>query len=103
MSIFGVRTPSALAIARFCVTARTKRPSRVRVSSTHTSSSTPPANATMTIRLHGSTTLVMISTPPDIHAGFSTCTFCAPKIVRTAWIRMRLRPHVASSVSSGRP
>ena len=46
---------------------------------------------------------VITSTPPDIHAGFSTCTFCAPKIVRTAWIRIRLMPQVASSVSSGRP
>ena len=103
MSILGVRTPSALAIARFCVTARTKRPSRVRVSSTHTSNKTPPANAMMTMRLKGSTTLVMISMPPDMNAGFSTCTFCAPKIVRTAWIRMRLKPQVARSVSSGRP
>ena len=41
--------------------------------------------------------------PPDIHAGFSTCTFCAPNTVRTAWIRIRLMPQVASSVSSGRP
>ena len=37
----------------------------------------------MTMRLHGSTTLERNSTPPDIQAGFSTCTFCAPKIVRT--------------------
>jgi hypothetical protein len=57
----------------------------------------------MTMRLHGSTTPVMISTPPDMNDGFSTCTFCAPKIVRTAWIRIRLMPQVASSVSSGRP
>ena len=103
MSTLGVRTPSALAICRFCVTARTKSPRRVRVSRMYTSSSTNAANAMMTMRLYGSTTLVMISMPPDIHAGFSTWTFCAPKIVRTAWIRIRLRPHVASSVSSGRP
>jgi hypothetical protein len=42
-------------------------------------------------------------TPPDSHDGFSTATFCAPKIVRTACIRIRLMPQVASSVSSGRP
>ena len=41
--------------------------------------------------------------PPDIHDGFSTCTFCAPNTVRVAWIRIRLMPQVASSVSSGRP
>ena len=45
----------------------------------------------------------MTSTPPDIHDGFSTCTFCAPNIVRTACISIRLMPQVASSVSSGRP
>ncbi len=55
----------------------------------------------ITTRLHGSTTLVMISKPPDIQDGFWTCTFCAPKIVRTPWMRMRLKPQVASSVSSG--
>ncbi|MNL64022.1 hypothetical protein D3C87_1881980 [compost metagenome] len=42
-------------------------------------------------------------TPPLIHAGFSTPTFCAPKIVRTSCISTRLMPQVASSVSSGRP
>ena len=88
---------------RFCVTARTNRPSRVRVSSSHDAAARSAAKAMITMRLHGSTTLVMISMPPDIHDGFSTCTFCAPKIVRTAWIRMRLMPQVASSVSSGRP
>ena len=41
--------------------------------------------------------------PPDMHDGFSTCTFCAPNTVRTAWISIRLMPQVASSVSSGRP
>ena len=38
----------------------------------------------ITMRLHGSTTPVNSSTPPDMNAGFSTCTFCAPKMVRTA-------------------
>ena len=55
------------------------------------------------MRFHGNTRLVMSSTPPDIQFGFSTCTFCAPNSVRIDWIRMRLMPHVASSVSSGRP
>jgi hypothetical protein len=45
----------------------------------------------------------MASMPPDIQEGFSTCTFWAPKIVRTDCIRIRLMPQVASSVSSGRP
>jgi hypothetical protein len=42
-------------------------------------------------------------TPPLIHEGFSTPTFCAPKSERTACISIRLMPQVASSVSSGRP
>ncbi len=41
--------------------------------------------------------------PQLIQAGFSTPTFCAPKIERTACISIRLMPQVASSVSSGRP
>ena len=41
--------------------------------------------------------------PPDMNAGFSTPTFWAPNTVRTAWIRIRPMPQVASSVSSGRP
>ena len=42
----------------------------------------------MTMRLHGSTMSVITSTPPAIHDGFSTWTFCAPNTVRTAWIRI---------------
>ena len=57
----------------------------------------------MTIRFHGSTRFEKRWMPPDIQTGFSTCTFCAPNSVRIAWIRMRLMPQVASSVSSGRP
>ena len=56
----------------------------------------------MTMRLYGSTRLGS-AMPPDIHDGFETSTFCAPKIWRTNWIRNRLMPQVASSVSSGRP
>ena len=61
------------AIARFCVTPRTKRPSRVRVSSSAIPARTAAANAMMTMRLHGSTMSGRISMPPDINAGFSTC------------------------------
>jgi hypothetical protein len=57
----------------------------------------------MTIRFHGSTRFGSTWIPPDMNAGFSTCTFCAPKRVRTAWMSTRLMPQVASSVSSGRP
>ena len=55
------------------------------------------------IRLYGSVRLLSTATPPDSQAGFSTGTFCAPKIERTACISTRLMPQVASSVSSGRP
>ena len=55
------------------------------------------------MRLNGSVRLLITSTPPDSHAGFSTGTFCAPKSERTACCSTRLMPQVASSVSSGRP
>ena len=84
MSTRGVGTPTQLAIVRFWVTPRTNRPRRVRVSISHTSTSTSAAKKIIAIRLYGSTTLVMISTPPDIQPGFSTCTFCAPNRVRTS-------------------
>ena len=83
MSTRGVLTPTQLAIARFCVTPRTNRPRRVRVNKSHTSTTTQAANRMMTTRLQGNTTPLSISMPPDMKEGFSTCTFCAPKIVRT--------------------
>ena len=88
---------------RFCVTPRTNRPSRVRAISSATPPSTSAAKAMIAIRLYGSTRLLITSTPPDSHVGFSTGTFCAPKIERTACCSTRLMPQVASSVSSGRP
>jgi hypothetical protein len=75
----------------------------VRVSRSQIPASTAAAKPMITMRLYGSTTFDNIWMPPDIQTGFSTCTFCAPKIVRTAWMRIRLMPQVASSVSSGRP
>ena len=103
MSTRPVGTPVQLAMARFWVTARTNKPRRVRVSNSQISTRTKAANPMMTTRLQGSTTPVIASIPPDIHDGFSTSTFWAPKIVRTVCIRIRLMPQVASSVSSGRP
>ena len=103
VSTRAVGTPTQAAIARFCVTPRTKSPRRVRVRSNAIAPTTTAAKAMMTTRLQGSTTPVRISMPPDMNAGFSTCTFCAPKTVRTPWISTRLMPQVASSVSSGRP
>ena len=88
---------------RFCVTPRTNRPSRVRAISSATPASTSTAKAMMAMRLKGSVRLLISATPPDSQAGFSTGTFCAPNSVRTACIRTRLMPQVASSVSSGRP
>ncbi len=55
------------------------------------------------MRLNGKVRLLITATPPESHAGFSTGTFCAPNRLRTACIRTRLMPQVASSVSSGRP
>ena len=73
------------------------------MSSSQTPVSTAAAKPMITIRLYGSTAFENTVIPPDIHTGFSTCTFCAPKIIRVACMRIRLIPHVASSVSSGRP
>ena len=75
MSTRLVGTPVQLAIARFCVTARTNSPSRVRASSNHIRMRTAAAKPMMTIRLHGSTIPVIATNPPDIHDGFSTWTF----------------------------
>ena len=103
VSMRAVGTPTQAAMSRFWVTPRMKRPSRVFESSIHIPTSTAAAKRMMKMRLHGSTTLASTWMPPDMNAGFSTCTFCAPKRVRTAWISTRLMPQVASSVSSGRP
>ena len=103
MSTWWVGTPVQLAIARFCVTPRTKRPTRVRLISSHTAASTTSAKTTIAMRLNGMTYPPAIAMPPDSHDGFSTSTFCAPNSERQAWISSRLTPHVVSSVSSGRP
>ena len=98
-----VLTPMQAAMRRFCVTPRTNRPRRVRAISAHTPTSTRTAKPTIAMRLKGSVRLLITSTPPDSQVGFSTGTFCAPKIERTACCSIRLMPQVASSVSSGRP
>ena len=67
-----VGTPVQLAIARFCVTARTKRPNRVRVSSSQVANTTSAAKPMIAMRLKGRTTPVIASIPPDIQEGFST-------------------------------
>ena len=57
----------------------------------------------MMMRLYGNDKLPSTCTPPLIHEGFSTPTFCAPKMLRTNCISIRLMPQVANRVSSGRP
>jgi hypothetical protein len=51
VSTRAVGTPTHEAIGRFCVTARTNSPSRVRVSSSQTAASTPSAKKMITMRL----------------------------------------------------
>src|SRR3954469_6599821 len=102
-SIHGVDTPSPPAMPRFCMTARTRSPSRVRSRRSQTMQSTATAKAMIASRLYGRTSPGMAFTPPDIQGGFATSTFCAPKIPRTIWMKRRLAPQVARSVSSGRP
>ena len=43
------------------------------------------------------------SNAPDIQDGLATSRLVGPKMVRTACCRISETPHVASSVSSGRP
>ena len=97
-----VDTPVQPAIGRFCVTARTNRPSRVRWSRIQVTASTARQNPVITIRFQGRTALGRSGTPPDIQEGFATWTFCAPKVTRAAWMRMSESPQVARSDSSGR-
>ena len=92
MSTRDVRTPTQPAIARFCVTARTNRPRRVRLSTAHTRATTASAKAMIAMRFHGSSRLGSTWMPPESHEGFATSTFCAPKIVRVAWMMSRLTP-----------
>jgi hypothetical protein len=87
----------------FCVTARTCSPNRVRCSRNQTAKATTTTKATTATRVQGSTKPWAISTPPASQSGLATDTFWAPKTRRTVWMRPRLIPQVASSVSRGRP
>ena len=95
--------PTQAAMPRFCVTARTCRPKRVRCRMNQTPADDQDDEADDGDAAPGQHQPVRDSTPPDSQSGFATATFCAPKIERTVWIRPRLMPQVASSVSSGRP
>ena len=68
-----------------------------------TAAATSTTKPTTAMRLQGRTSPCAISKPPDSQSGFATETFCAPKMRRIVWMRPRLIPQVASSVSSGRP
>ena len=103
MSTRPVGTPQQAAMLRFWVTARTFRPRRVLFSSSQVRTTTNKAKPMMTMRLYGSTRFGSTCMPPDSQAGLATSTFCAPKVTRTSWMRIRLMPQVASRVSSGRP
>ncbi|MNF96023.1 hypothetical protein D3C84_787990 [compost metagenome] len=103
MSTRPVGTPQQAAMLRFWVTARTLRPRRVRLSSSQVSTTTHRAKPMIAMRLYGSTRLGSTCRPPDSQDGLATSTFCAPNSTRTAWMRIRLMPQVASRVSSGRP
>ncbi|OWK24413.1 hypothetical protein AJ87_22220 [Rhizobium yanglingense] len=97
-----VRMPMDDAIRRFCVTARICRPKAERFRSSSKVTKTIIEKTMIHIRFQ-----VIDSPPsskaPDIQLGLRTSRLVGPKIVRTACCRMRDTPHVASSVSSGRP
>ena len=77
-----VSMPTAPAMARFCVTARTFSPHGVRYSSRYTPVATSAVSPTMKIRVSGSWMPAVGSHAPASHAGSGTLTSCAPKIER---------------------
>ncbi len=79
-----VFTPTQAAMRRFCVTARTNRPRRVFVSTPQAIATTTSENARIVKRLYGRIRFCITATPPFIHEGFVTCTFCAPNSGRVA-------------------
>ena len=101
-SIHGVRMPIAAAIRRFCVTARMRRPSDVRLSANSSPENTTSAKTMIQSRFQV-TCIIPTLKAPDIQSGLPTCRFVGPKIVRTACCRISDTPKVASKVSSGRP
>ena len=102
-SVRPVGTPMHEAMRRFWVTARTCRPRRVRTSRNATTASTAIEKPTIAMRFQGSTSVEVISSPPDIHDGLDNSTFWAPNSVRAACDSSSDTPKVASSVSSARP
>ena len=97
------RTPMARAMARFCDTARTCRPSRVlfRIRNRRAKTSRQKRMIYMRFRVRDRTSLTCQE--PDIQAGVSTERLRGEKTDRTSCCRIRLIPKVASKVSRGRP
>ena len=91
------------AMARFWVTARTCSPKRVRCRTHQTASRDDDDEADHRDPAVGEHEPVRDLDAAGEPVGLATATFCAPKISRTVWMRIRLIPQVASSVSSGRP
>ncbi len=103
-SMRAVGMPQHAAMPRFCVTARTWRPSarplQQEPDERPTTSDDEDHHGHAAVRQHEPVHQLDAAREP---VGFATVTFCAPKIRRTVWIRIKLMPQVASSVSSGRP
>src|SRR5690606_18544467 len=81
-SIRFVLMPAAPLIARFCMTARTESPQRVRYSNPYTARQTSTVRPTMNSRFSGSSIPSLTCHAPVSHDASGTLTSCAPKIDR---------------------
>ena len=96
------RTPRQAAIARFCVTARTCRPERGPLQHEPDERAAAMTKPMTPMRFQGSTRPGAARSRRTAR-GVGHRHVLAPKSRRMVWMRSRLMPQVASSVSSGRP
>ncbi len=101
-SVWLVLMPMALAICRFATVARTRRPQRLRYRASITAPVTKAVSASTNRPLIGMSRPGCGAQEPSSQSGSVGLTSFGPMPVRNiCWIP-RLRPQVASSVSSGR-
>ncbi len=97
-----VLMPAASLMVRFCTVARMCSPIRERYINTHTRKVSSKVSPITKTPLIGMSMLEVGLNEPISQFGKVGVTSRAPKIERKDCCRTRLRPQVASSVSSGR-
>src|ERR1022692_337857 len=97
-----VLMPTAPLMVRFCTVARMCRPMRERNMKSHTQKVSSNVSPITNTPLIGISMLGVGLKEPINHSGSVGVTSRAPKVERNACCMMRLKPQVASSVSSGR-